>query len=312
MRGRSSGDIKACRRTAVVRTVVGVAGIEPAASCSQSRRAPSAPHPVDSAHPNYRLAATGGQDAPGRAKRNAPRLGGTSAQRCDLWGGVTIIPQPTGLSTPIPGIWPMQRVIMYVDGFNLFYGLRAKGWRRYYWLDLRRLAENLLRPGQQLEAVRYFTARIEADPRDPGNQRRQNAYLEALATIPDIHIHYGYFQSKSQQCYRCGTTWQTYEEKMTDVNIAVELLRDAQDDAFDTAILMSGDGDLAGPLLAVRERYPAKSVVVAFPPKRRSIAMTDAATTYFTVGRGRLHNSQLPPIVVREDGFGLTRPTTWT
>ena len=34
-----------CRKAAV-RVVVGVAGIEPAASCSQSRRAPSAPHPV--------------------------------------------------------------------------------------------------------------------------------------------------------------------------------------------------------------------------------------------------------------------------
>ena len=205
----------------------------------------------------------------------------------------------------------MQRVRMYVDGFNLFYGLRAKGWRRYYWLDLHRLAKNLLRPGQRLEAVRYFTARVENDPRDPGKQARQNTYLEALATLPNMYIHYGYFQSKSHQCYRCGATWRTYEEKMTDVNIAVELLRDAQDNAFDSAILMSGDGDLAGPLLAVRERYPTKNVVVAFPPKRRSIAMTNAATAYFTVGRGRLHNSQLPPQVTRADGFVLARPPSW-
>ena len=51
-------------------------------------------------------------------------------------------------------------------------------------------------PGQQLEAVRYFTARVESDPRDPGKQSRQNAYLEALATLPYLHIHYGYFQSQ--------------------------------------------------------------------------------------------------------------------
>ena len=30
-----------------------------------------------------------------------------------------------------------RRVAVYVDGFNLYYGLRSKGWRRYYWLDLR-------------------------------------------------------------------------------------------------------------------------------------------------------------------------------
>ena len=29
-----------------------------------------------------------------------------------------------------------RRVAVYVDGFNLYYGLRSKGWRRYYWLDL--------------------------------------------------------------------------------------------------------------------------------------------------------------------------------
>lgn len=205
----------------------------------------------------------------------------------------------------------MQRVIMYVDGFNLFYGLRASGWRRYYWLDLRRLAQNLLRPGQQLKAVRYFTARVEADPRDPGKRTRQNGYLEALATLPDLTIHYGYFQSKSQQCNRCGAIWQTYEEKMTDVNIAVEMLRDAQDDAFDSAVLVSGDGDLTGPILAVRERYPAKRVRVAFPPNRASVGLSDAAAAYFFIGRDVLRDSQLPPKVTRADGFVLERPPGW-
>ena len=30
----------------------------------------------------------------------------------------------------------MDRVIVYVDGFNLYYGLRSKGWKRFYWLDI--------------------------------------------------------------------------------------------------------------------------------------------------------------------------------
>lgn len=205
----------------------------------------------------------------------------------------------------------MQRVRMYVDGFNLFYGLRARRWRRYYWLDLRRLAENLLRPGQRLEAVRYFTARVEYDPRDPGKQGRQSTYLEALATLPDMYIHYGYFQSKSHQCYRCGATWHTYEEKTTDVNIAVEMLRDAQDDAFDSAILVSGDGDLAGPALAMRERYPAKRVRVAFPPNRSSVGLANAAAAYFAIGRDVLRDSQLPQRITKADGFVLTRPPGW-
>lgn len=150
----------------------------------------------------------------------------------------------------------MERVVVYVDGFNLYYGLRSRGWRRYYWLDLRRLSENLLRPQQELSAVRYFTARVSPETGDQDKPVRQNVYLEALATLPNLEIYYGYHVAKELRCPKCGAIRQTYEEKMTDVNIAVELLGDAQNDAFDTAIIISGDGDLASPVRAVAERYP--------------------------------------------------------
>ncbi len=74
----------------------------------------------------------------------------------------------------------MQRVSVYVDGFNLYYGLKSKGWRRYYWLDLRRLSENLLRPGQRLAMVRYFTTKIAPRDDDLDQQVRQDIYLQAL------------------------------------------------------------------------------------------------------------------------------------
>ena len=48
----------------------------------------------------------------------------------------------------------MSRVIVYIDGFNLFFGLRSKGWRKYYWLDFARLAQTLIKPAQQLEELR--------------------------------------------------------------------------------------------------------------------------------------------------------------
>ena len=205
----------------------------------------------------------------------------------------------------------MQQVTVYVDGFNLYYGLRSKGWRRYYWLDLRRLAENLLRPGQSLVAVRYFTTRVSSQADDPDKPVRQNTYLEALATLPDLHIHYGYYLAKDRTCPRCGATWETYEEKMTDVNIAVELLGDAQDDAFDTAIIISGDSDLTGPVSAVRRRYPEKRVIVTFPPNRVSKQLRKEATESSIIGRKVLSDSQLPDRVAKADGYILTRPPRW-
>lgn len=68
---------------------------------------------------------------------------------------------------------------------------------------------------------------------------RQDTYLQALATLPDLSIHYGYHQPKRTICAQCGARLETYEEKMTDVNIAIAMLADAQDNAYDRAIVIS-------------------------------------------------------------------------
>ena len=34
----------------------------------------------------------------------------------------------------------MQRVIAYVDGYNLYYGLRTKRWKWFYWLNIQSTA----------------------------------------------------------------------------------------------------------------------------------------------------------------------------
>ena len=201
-----------------------------------------------------------------------------------------------------------NRVAVYIDGFNLYYGMRSKNWRRYYWLDLNRLAERLLRPGQTLASVKYFTARVVPDADSVDKARRQNIYLEALETLPDLAIHYGYFLPKTRR----GATGTTYEEKMTDVNIAVELLSDAYEDAFDTAIVVSADSDLARPITMVRERFAGKRVVVAFPPNRASKLLRSIATASFTIGHGVLRNSQFPKQVVSQDGNVFTRPHEWS
>ena len=202
-----------------------------------------------------------------------------------------------------------QRVAAYIDGFNLYYGLRSRGWRRYYWLNLSLLVAKLLRPWQQLEAVRYFTTRIYPEPGDTDKAKRQSTYLEALATLPDLTIHYGYFLPKTRTCRQCGAIVRTYEEKMTDVNIAVELLGDAQDDVFDTAMVISGDSDLSGPIESVRLRYPGKRVIVAFPPDRASQKLRSGP--WFTIGRDAFRDSQLPAQVINASGHVLTRPTGW-
>ncbi|MCY4283611.1 MAG: NYN domain-containing protein [Gammaproteobacteria bacterium] len=205
----------------------------------------------------------------------------------------------------------MQRVFVYIDDFNLYFGLKSKGWKRYYWLNLARLAENLLKPSQNLAMIRYFTSRISTNSVSPGKDKRQATYLEALQTLPDFHIHYGHYLPKKRKCAACGATWETHEEKMTDVNIAVRLLGDAQDNRFDTAIIISGDSDLVPPISDLRNRYPKKNVIVAFPPSRTSQQLRKIAAASFHIGRDKFHHSQFPDRVTKADGYVLERPREW-
>ena len=205
----------------------------------------------------------------------------------------------------------MQRVAVYIDGLNLYYALRSKGWRRFYWLNLWRLSENLLRPEQQLTQVKYFTSPFSHDKENPGQPERQAAYLQALATLPNLSIHYGYHIPKTRVCKQCGAISQTHEEKMTDVNIAAAFLCDAQDDVFDTAILITGDSDQSGPICVVKSRHPNKRVLVAFPPERHSKQLREVSHAYFTIGRGKIAASQFPDTIIKPDGYPIHKPAQW-
>ena len=61
-----------------------------------------------------------------------------------------------------------------------------------------------------------------------------------------------------------------YEEKETDVNIAIAMLTDAVRDLYDTALLVSADSDLRPVVAAVKRLRTGKRIVAAFPPRRRS------------------------------------------
>ena len=213
-----------------------------------------------------------------------------------------------------------QRVIAYIDGFNLYFGLRESGLRRCYWLNLQTLAEHLLRPAQVLVATKYFTARIAGgragDSTDrertlDQNRKRQSDFLEALNTLPDFEMFEGHFLGKDIQCRSCQASWRTHEEKMTDVQIATEMLDDAYDDRFDVALILSADSDLVPPMRSIRRRFPRKRIVVCFPPGRSSVQLKRAAHASLTVSADQLDASQFPEEVTKPDGFVLRRPARW-
>ncbi|MCL5998516.1 MAG: hypothetical protein M1546_21045 [Chloroflexi bacterium] len=88
---------------------------------------------------------------------------------------------------------------VYVDGFNLYYGA-VKG-TPYKWLNLAELCRIML-PQNQIISIKYFTARVEPRPHDPGQATRQQTFLRALRTIPNLTILYGHFLSHEVEMHR--------------------------------------------------------------------------------------------------------------
>lgn len=168
-----------------------------------------------------------------------------------------------------------MRVSAFIDGFNLYHALDATGQHHLKWLDLRRLcAEFAPPPHQSLNEVYYFSAYATWRP---AAYARHRSFVAALGTCGVTPVM-GVFKRKDRSCRACGHTWPDHEEKETDVNIALHLLRDAQLDRYDRALIISGDSDLAPAVRMVREQFPAKSIRILAPyPRQHSMDLVRSA-----------------------------------
>lgn len=213
-----------------------------------------------------------------------------------------------------------ERVIVYIDGFNLYHGLKDSSLRSSRWLDIVGLCEAILLPHQDLHLVRYFTAIVKRDAQASG---RQTTYLDALVATGGIEIHKGFYQvsNAKMKCHQCGdeqarcpsckARYQRFEEKQSDVNMALHLLADAEDDCYDTAMLITGDSDLVPAIALVKQRFPAKNVVAAFPPKRSGKHIAAVADAALKIEPKHCRQNRLPPIVMTSSGVELHAPEGW-
>ena len=211
-----------------------------------------------------------------------------------------------------------MRTNIYVDGFNLYYGLKRyeRQGKRYKWLDLDALCRHEL-PNDTIHRIRYFTALVQPRPGNPNQGARQQTYLRALATLPHLSVDYGIFLTSVIWMLRhnapAGTSPMVQvvktEEKGSDVNIATRLLSDAYTGDFELAVVISNDSDLVMPIEVVRRQLKLP-VGVLNPNERFSNALKRAATFYRPISEAGLASSQLPPVLTDSRGR-ITKPPGW-
>ena len=207
-----------------------------------------------------------------------------------------------------------NRSIIYIDGFNLYYGaVKNKPWK---WLDMERYF-SLLLPNDDIQIIKYFTAKILGSHR-----ANQESYIKALLTLNKVQITYGLFKYKKIKCLVKNCTYQgsrlfnVPEEKRTDVNIAINMVKDAVDGKCDRLIVVSGDSDLVPAVKAVKLIDPNKKVIVYVPAnnKVRGAAneLRNSSDRHKTLPNNLLSKAQFPDQLTDSKGGIIQKPEAWS
>lgn len=222
-------------------------------------------------------------------------------------------------------VQPRKRAIVYVDGFNLYYGC-LKG-SKFKWLDLEKLSKTLLdEANYEIVKIKYFTANI-IDEDGTGTATRQGFYLKALRTIKNLEIHHGKFKKREksvkvippikviienpitgrqEQKEKSIVKGISYEEKGTDVNLASHLMIDLYENAYDVAMVISNDSDYLFSLTHVKEKGKGLFII-----NTKLDSLPQHELKHLSLGKkkltiDKLQKSQFPEIV---DGIRI--PKEW-
>lgn len=176
-----------------------------------------------------------------------------------------------------------MRTIIYVDGYNLFYG-RLRN-TQYKWLDIYKLFEGIIKiqnPASSIAQLKYFTAPVKANFASHGQassasqERYHRALLEISAGRIEIIKGYHTVEKGTPPRYQKPIdkndkvdVWK-FEEKQTDVNIALNMYRDALVGNCEQQVLVSNDSDLEPPLKLISQDLPNIDLGLIIPRSKPS------------------------------------------
>jgi hypothetical protein len=180
-----------------------------------------------------------------------------------------------------------------------------------------------------LEGVYYFSA-LAHHLGQPDVVRRHKALLEVMGDS-GVEVTLSRFKRKSTRASldRCRffipgsrrklslplrrvfVSVRGYEEKETDVAIAVRMLELAHSGKTDCLVLVSGDTDLCAAVDGVRRIFPSVGLRVAFPYGRYNRDLARRVDGRFRLSPGLMASHQFPDPCVLASGRQVFKPPEW-
>jgi uncharacterized LabA/DUF88 family protein len=152
-----------------------------------------------------------------------------------------------------------------IDGNQLF------RWASYAWTSRR---------GGELLRVYVYDG---AYPPDAAEHADQRAYFDQLGTAPNVRLRLGHLVKRS-----AGSPRAAWEQKGVDTLLVLDLVRLAQLRAFDTALVVAGDRDLAEALRVVADDHARRVVLYSIPGSEPAIELRQAADEHGAIQDGYL------------------------
>ena len=145
----------------------------------------------------------------------------------------------------------MKNIVIYIDGSNFYFSIKKRFGCK---INIEDFCKKLV-GNNKLVKIKYYISPVgESKPEMYVEQQR---FFEKLRAIENLEIIFGRLEKRK----RDGETY--YVEKATDVNLALDLVLDAQAEVYDEAFLISNDGDFSGAVKAIMERFDKKVNYVA-------------------------------------------------
>jgi len=197
----------------------------------------------------------------------------------------------------------MNRTTFLIDGFNLYHSLKhANTDLRHLrkpdhtrWLDLRGLCRSYLHAignQAQLEEIYYFSALAEhLEARNPDVTQRHRTYISCLEDT-GIIVELNRFKAKEIRCPSCKQTFVRHEEKETDVSISVKLIEACVLNRCETAVLVTGDTDIAPAVRTIKRLCNEKKICFLFPYRRHNRELELIADGCFDINLKKIQKHQ--------------------
>lgn len=160
-----------------------------------------------------------------------------------------------------------ERVAIFIDGSNFYHGLKACIGNTK--VDFAKFSQ-LLCGDRELVRAYYYNAPVNQQG-FPDIYKDQQRFFDSLKTVPYFVLKLGRLEKRTVKVdkenliktfgddiaklilEKWGEVIVTYVEKGVDIDLATDMLRLAYNNAYDTAIIVTGDGDFVSAVNGVKD-----------------------------------------------------------